>query len=60
MYNTTFFVQLKTKASVIFDATKNFEAVQQLLGHIGPYLGIEHARALRIAENLLVKSSEYN
>ena len=51
MYNTTFFVQLKTKASVIFDATKNFEAVQQLLGHIGSYLGIEQARALRIAEN---------
>ena len=50
-YDTTSFKQLKTKVSAIFDATKNFEEVEQLLGHISAYLGVEQARALRIAEN---------
>lgn len=50
-YDTTSFKQLKTKVSAIFDVTKNFEEVEQLLGHIGAYLGVEQARALRIAEN---------
>ena len=50
-YYTTSFKQLKTKISAIFDATKNFEEVEQLLGYINAYLGVEQARALRIVEN---------
>ena len=50
-YDTTSFKQLKTKVSAIFDATKNFEEAEQLLGHIGTSLGVEQARAPRIAEN---------
>ena len=50
-YYTTSFKQLKTKVSEIFDATKNFEEVEQLLGYINAYLGVEQARALRIVEN---------
>ena len=46
----------KTKASAIYDATKNVEAVRQLLGHASvaatsAYLGIEQAKALDIAKN---------
>ena len=46
----------KTKASAIYDATKNVEAVRQLLGHssvaaTSAYLGIEQAKALDIAKN---------
>ncbi len=46
----------KTKASEIYDATKNVEAVRQLLGHASvaatsAYLGIEQAKALDIAKN---------
>ena len=46
----------KTKASAIYDATKNVEAVRQLLGHssvaaTSVYLGIEQAKALDIAKN---------
>lgn len=46
----------KTKASAIYDATKNVEAVLQLLGHASvaatsAYLGIEQAKALDIAKN---------
>ena len=50
-YDTTSFKQLMTKVSAIFNATKNFEEVEQLLGHIGAYLGVEQARALRIVGN---------
>ena len=49
--DTKSFKQLETKVSAIFDATKNFEEVEQLLGYIGAYLGVEQARALRIVEN---------
>ena len=46
----------KTKASAIYDATKNVEAVRQLLGHssvaaTSHYLGVEQAKALDIAKN---------
>jgi integrase len=46
----------KTKASAIYEATKNVEAVRQLLGHrsvaaTSAYLGIEQAKALDIAKN---------
>ena len=46
----------KTKASAIYEATKNVEAVRQLLGHASvaatsAYLGIEQAKALDIAKN---------
>ena len=46
----------KTNASEIYDATKNVEAVRQLLGHASvaatsAYLGIEQAKALDIAKN---------
>ncbi|MDG2198682.1 MAG: hypothetical protein P8O70_17755 [SAR324 cluster bacterium] len=45
-----------TKASAIYDATKNVEAVQQLLGHAivaatSAYLGVEQARTIKITEN---------
>ena len=45
----------KTKASAIYEATKNVEAVRQLLGHASvaatsAYLGIEQAKALDIAK----------
>jgi site-specific recombinase XerC len=45
----------KTKASAIYDATKNVEAVRQLLGHssvaaTSAYLGIEQAKALDVAK----------
>ena len=46
----------KTKASAIYDATKNVEAVRQLLGHssvaaTSHYLGVDQAKALDIAKN---------
>ena len=45
----------KTKASAIYEATKNVEAVRQLLGHASvaatsAYLSIEQAKALDIAK----------
>ena len=45
-----------TKASAIDAATRNVEAVQQLLSHAivaatSAYLGIEQARAIKITEN---------
>ena len=45
----------KAKASAIYDATKNVEAVRQLLGHssvaaTSAYLGIEQAKALDLAK----------
>ena len=49
-YDTISLKQLKTKISAIFDATKNFEELEKLLDHIDAYLGVEQARALRIAE----------
>ena len=46
----------KTKASAIYDETKNVEVVRQLLGHssvaaTSHYLGVEQAKALDIAKN---------
>ena len=56
MYDATSFMQSKTKASAIYDATENVEAVRQLLGHTSvaatsACLGIEQAKALDIAKN---------
>ncbi|MEC8545201.1 MAG: tyrosine-type recombinase/integrase, partial [SAR324 cluster bacterium] len=46
----------KTKASAIYDATKNVEAVRQLLGYASvaatsAYLDIYQARTIKITEN---------